>query len=135
MEYSFLETSDEALIEGAKLPLEKGAAIGMFTTGYDVVNDETVAISIVDMNGSVLFSEKVKPHNREDWSACEASGGIGPEDVEEAQPLYELEDEISPIAWSSMYASSFVFRIALRAILKSLPQLPRLKALPNTMAL
>ena len=42
MEYSFLETSDEALIEGAKLPLEKGAAIGMFTTGYDVVNDETV---------------------------------------------------------------------------------------------
>ena len=97
MEYSFLETSDEALIEGAKLPLEKGAAIGMFTTGYDVVNDETVAISIVDMNGSVLFSKKVKPHNREDWSACEASGGIGPEDVEEAQPLYELEDEMTEV--------------------------------------
>jgi len=97
MEYSFLETSDEALIEGAKLPLEKGAAIGMFTTGYDVVNDETVAISIVDTNGSVLFSEKVKPHNREDWSACEASGGIGPEDVEEAQPLYELEDEMTEV--------------------------------------
>lgn len=97
MEYSFLETGDEALIEGAKLPLEKGAAIGMFTTGYDAVNDETVALSIVDMDGSVLFSEKVKPHNREDWSACEASGGIGPDDVTDAQPLYELEDELTEV--------------------------------------
>ena len=97
MEYAFLETSDEALVEGAKLPLEKGAAIGLFTTGYDVASDETVAISIVDMDGSVLFSEKVKPHNREEWSACEASGVIGPEDVAEAQALYELEDEMTEV--------------------------------------
>lgn len=97
MEYAFLANTDEALIEGAKLPLEKGAAIGMFTTGYDLAEDEAVALSIVDMDGSVLFSQKVKPHNRVGWASCEASGGITPEDVEEAQALYEYEDEMSEV--------------------------------------
>ena len=94
MEYSFLEMSDEALLEGCGLPIEGGAAIALFSTGYDVEEDEIVSFSLADANGAVLFDETVKPHNREGWAACDASGRIGPEDVEGAVALYEREDEI-----------------------------------------
>ena len=97
MEYAFLETSDEALIEGAKLPLSGGVAIALLTTGYDVERDEAVALSIIDLDGNELFAHKVKPHNIESWQACEASGGIGPADVENEQALYEYEDEVMAV--------------------------------------
>ena len=97
MQYEFLQTSDEALIEGAKLPLTGGVAVALLTTGYDVERDEAVEISIVDVDGRELFAKKVKPHNLEIWDPCEASGGIGPADVADAQALYEFEDEIMSI--------------------------------------
>ena len=94
MEYAFLDLSDEALLEGSDLPLEGGVSLALFTTGYDVEDDEIVSFSLVGEDGGVLFDEAVKPHNREDWVACDASGRIGPEDVEGAVALYEREDEI-----------------------------------------
>lgn len=97
MEYAFLETSDEALVEGAKLPLQGGVAVAMFTTGYSTDEDEAVSFSIVDLSGKQLFAKTVKPHNKEDWAASESSGGIGPADVEEAPALYDFEDEIMEI--------------------------------------
>ena len=97
MDYRFLDMNDEELLEGASRPLVGGVSLGLLTTGYDIEQDEVLSISVVDMQGTALFSKTVKPHNIDTWEAGAASGGIGPSDVEEAPALYELEDELSAV--------------------------------------
>lgn len=89
--------NDEDLLEGAGRPLAGGVAIALFTTGYDIEKDEAVSLSVVGVQGDVLFSKTVKPHNLESWDACKASGGLGMADVDEAPALYELEDELGDV--------------------------------------
>ena len=97
MEYRFLSTSDEKLIETSELPLADGIAVALRSTGYSTDDDEALEVAIVDFDGNELFSHVVKPQNKEEWEASEATGGIAPSDVEEAPELYQFEEELSKL--------------------------------------
>ena len=97
MQYQFLDAGDEKLIELSELPSNNVVSFALRTTGYDTEEDEVVQLTIVDLDGKELFSKTVKPQNREEWEAGEASGGIGPADVEDAPELYQFEEEISDL--------------------------------------
>lgn len=94
MEYKFLDRDDETLIETSELQCSHGIAVAVRTTGYELGHDEVVELAIVDFDGNVQFSQRVKPQNAGDWGASDASGGLSPEDVEDAPELYQFEDEI-----------------------------------------
>lgn len=95
MEYRFFDSGDEALIRNSELPTEDVVAIAVRTTGYNADKDEVLELAIVDLDGTVLFNQRVKPQNVEDWDASsDAAGGIAPADVEDAPELYQFEDEI-----------------------------------------
>ena len=97
MEYGFLAASDEALLEGSKLPREGVLAVAVRSTGYDVAADEVVELAIVDLQGHELFCRRVHPQNVEEWPAGDASGDISPADVADAPELYQFEEEISQL--------------------------------------
>lgn len=94
MEYRFLNTTDEDLLEACALPTEEGIAIAVRTTGYVAGEDELVELAIADLEGNNLFCQRVKPQNVEDWTASDSSGGLTCADVEECPELYQFEDEI-----------------------------------------
>ena len=97
MEYSFFDRGDEELIEISELPCESGIAFAVRTTSYEAESAEVVELAIVDFSGKVLFNQKVKPQNTETWDVGEASGNIGPADVEDAPELFQFEEEIDGI--------------------------------------
>lgn len=97
MEYRFFDRGDEELIETSELQCSQGIAVAVRTTGYEMGHDEVVELAIVDFDGNVRFSQRVKPQNADDWSASDASGGISPEDVADASELYQFEDEITEL--------------------------------------
>ena len=94
MDYAYRDQGDERLLELAALPRENGRVIALRTTGYSFTGDEIVELVIGDLDGNVLFDQRVKPQNVEEWHASEASGGISPADVENEQELFTYEDEI-----------------------------------------
>lgn len=97
MEYRFLDQGDQKLLELSELPVEGGLAVALRTTGYDMENDEIVELALCDLSGNVLFSQRVKPQNVETWTPGEWSGGLGPDDVQDAPELYQFEEEISEL--------------------------------------
>lgn len=97
MQYRFLDQSDEKLIESSELPLADGIAVALRSTGYSAEDDEVLELAIVDLDGNELFSQVVKPQNKEEWEASDAAGAITPSDVEEAPDLFQFEDEISDL--------------------------------------
>lgn len=97
MEYRFLDQGDQKLLELSELPVEGGLAVALRTTGYDMENDEIVELVLCDLSGNVLFSQRVKPQNVEAWTPGEWSGGLGPDDVQDAPELYQFEEEISEL--------------------------------------
>ena len=97
MEYRFLNPGDEELIARSEKETANGIAVAVRTTGYDLDFHEVVEIAITDLDGTVLFSRRVKPQNATDWQASEATGGLGPADVEDAEELYQFEDEVAEL--------------------------------------
>lgn len=97
MQYSFLDQADETLIEASQLPTENGIALAMHTTGLNASADEVVELVICDLDGQVLFNQRVKPQNVETWDASEASGGLSPADVEDAPELFQFEEELADL--------------------------------------
>ncbi|MBE6473841.1 MAG: hypothetical protein E7Z99_09855 [Coriobacteriaceae bacterium] len=97
VEYRFFSQSDEKLIESSELPLTDGIAVAVRTTGFSPDEDEVLELAVVDFEGNELFSRVVKPQNKTEWEASDATGGIAPADVEEAPELYQFEEEISDI--------------------------------------
>lgn len=97
MEYRFRDQGDQKLLELSELPTEGGLAVAVRTTGYDPEKDEIVELALCDLQGNPLFSQKVKPQNAEGWTAGEWSGGLGPDDVEDAPELYQFEEQISEL--------------------------------------
>lgn len=96
MRYRFFDPGDEKLIESSELPVE-GIAVALRSTGYDADADEVLELGVVDLEGNTLFSKKVKPQNTEEWAPSDATGGIAPVDVEDAEELYQYEGEISDL--------------------------------------
>lgn len=97
MQYRFFYPGDEKILEYADLPTQGVIALSLFTTGYDVDDDETIELSVVDLDGNELFSQRVHPQNKEGWDNLEASGGILPKDVQDAPELFQFEEELSDL--------------------------------------
>ena len=97
MDYRFLDQGDEKLLELSELPTRDGLAVALRTTGYDPEADEVVELALCNLDGNVLFCQKVRPQNVESWAAGEQSGGLGPADVRDAPELYQFEEQISEL--------------------------------------
>lgn len=97
MQYQFFDPGDEKLIETSDLPIENGIAVAVRSTGYDADSDEVLQLAIVDLDGNQLFSQTVKPQNKEEWAASDATGGLTPADVADLPELYQYEQEISDL--------------------------------------
>lgn len=97
MRYQFLDPGDEKLIQTSELPTEKGIALAVRSTGYDVEDDEVLQLAVVDFDGNELFFKTVKPQNKEDWTPSDATGGLTPSDVADQPELYQFEEEVSDL--------------------------------------
>lgn len=62
------------------------------TTGLDNTQDDILQISIIDVDGNVVYNKYFKPKERTEWKDAEAVNGITPEMVKDA-PFIESEIE------------------------------------------
>lgn len=60
-------------------------------------NDEILSLSIIDLEGTVLFDEIVKPAHRMTWKKAEEINGISPDMVKDKQPLSAYSDQLCDI--------------------------------------
>ena len=67
------------------------------TTGLNPESDELLSLSIIDLEGNVLFYKYFKPENIAEWPAAEIINGISPEDVSNENPARMYVDEIQKI--------------------------------------
>ena len=68
------------------------------TTGFNAYdNDEILSLSIVDLNGTVLFDELVKPEHRKRWPKAQEINGITPEMVKDKQPLSAYREQLQEL--------------------------------------
>lgn len=63
------------------------------TTGLGE-NDEVLSLSVVNVDGDVLFDELIKPAHRQRWSEAQKIHGIAPKDVKNKKLLVDYEDEL-----------------------------------------
>lgn len=62
------------------------------TTGLDNTQDEILQVSIIDLEGNVVYNKYFKPKEHTEWKEAEAVNGITPEMVKDA-PFIESEME------------------------------------------
>lgn len=67
------------------------------TTGIGVSNDEILSLSMVDLEGNVLFDELVRPERRVRWVKAEEINGISPAMVRDKPTLEDHADEVERI--------------------------------------
>jgi len=67
------------------------------TTGLDPKKDEILSLSIVDLEGTVLFDELVQPVVRKRWPNAQKINGISPAMVKDKQPLSAYSAELRSI--------------------------------------
>lgn len=60
-------------------------------------NDEILSLSIIDLEGTVLFDEIVKPAHRMTWKKAEEINGISPGMVKDKQPLSAYSEQLCDI--------------------------------------
>jgi DNA polymerase III epsilon subunit-like protein len=70
------------------------------TTGIDVGKDEILSLTIVDLEGNILFDELVCPVRRQRWPKAEEVNGISPSMVKGKKHLTDHEDVICGI-WNN----------------------------------
>lgn len=72
------------------------------TTGLNPdKTDEILSLTIIDLNGAILFNELVKPEERKRWPKAQDVHGITPAMVEDKKPLVTYQDELQDI-WSQI---------------------------------
>lgn len=68
------------------------------TTGFDAKgNDEILSLTIIDLEGTVLFDELVKPEHRQRWPKAQKVNGITPAMVKDKPTLADHRDELMRI--------------------------------------
>lgn len=79
----------------------KGIAFDVETTGFSKHNDEILQLSILDLDGNVLFNSYVKPYWKTEWTSAMEVNGITPEMVENAPYPHEILPQIKGIVNSA----------------------------------
>lgn len=67
------------------------------TTGLDVKKDELLSLTIIDVNGNVLFNEMFKPEKHKSWKKAEEVNHITPEMVKDKLPFKSYIPQIKTI--------------------------------------
>lgn len=67
------------------------------TTGLKPGYDEVLQLSIVDLQGNVIFNELIKPQRRKTWKAAQEIHGISPNDVKDKNELPFYQDRLTEI--------------------------------------
>lgn len=62
------------------------------TTGLSKSKDEVLSLTIIDLEGTVLFDELIKPVRRQRWPKAEEINGISPAMVKDKKHLVDYED-------------------------------------------
>ena len=70
------------------------------TTGIDAKKDEILSLTIVDLDGNVLFDDLINPVKRQRWPKAEEVNGITPAMVKDKWHLTDHEDVICGI-WNN----------------------------------
>ena len=83
-----------------KVKQHKGIVIDTETTGLNPKKDELLQVSIIDIDGNVLFNSYFKP-KATSWTSAERVNGISPEMVENAPKISEKIKEINEIVYNS----------------------------------
>ena len=70
-------------------------------TGPDPVEDEIVAIAIVDWAGNVVHEGKYRPSRRELWQAASEVNGVSPDDQIDLPSFFDDQAKIRDIIWGA----------------------------------
>ena len=72
------------------------------TTGLNPdKTDEILSLTIIGLDGTVIFNELVKPEKRKRWPKAQEVHGITPAMVEDKKPLIAFQDELQEL-WSKI---------------------------------
>ena len=92
----------------------KVVCLDLGTTGPNPVEDEIVAITIVDWAGNVLHEGKYKPDSRELWQAASEVNGVAPDNQIDLPSFFDDQVKIREIIWGAdeviVYNAQLVMR-------------------------
>lgn len=77
----------------------KVICLDLGTTGPNPVEDEIVAIAIVDWAGNVVHEGKYKPSRGELWRAASEVNGVAPDAQKELPSFFDDQEKIRKIIW------------------------------------
>lgn len=67
------------------------------TTGLDKSRCEVIQLTIISLDGEILYDKLIKPKHAKRWAKAEEVHGISPYDVKDAPTLMEEKEEIEAI--------------------------------------
>lgn len=79
----------------------KVVCLDLGTTGPKPVEDEIVAIAIVDWAGNVLHEGKYRPSRRELWQAASEVNGVAPDNQIDLPSFFDDHVKIREIIWEA----------------------------------
>lgn len=92
----------------------KVVCLDLGTTGPNPVEDEIVAIAIVDWAGNVLHEGKYRPSRRELWQAASEVNGVAPDNQIDLPSFFDDQVKIREIIWGAdeviVYNAQLVMR-------------------------
>lgn len=92
----------------------KVVCLDLGTTGPNPVEDEIVAIAIVDWAGNAVHEGKYRPSRRELWQAASEINGVSPDNQIDLPSFFDDQAKIREIIWGAdeviVYNASCVMR-------------------------
>lgn len=79
----------------------KVVCLDLGTTGPNPVEDEIVAIAIVDWAGNVLHEGKYRPSRGELWQAASEVNGVAPDNQTDLPSFFDDQAKIREIIWGA----------------------------------
>ena len=79
----------------------KTICLDLGTTGPNPVEDEIVAIAIVDWKGNVVHEGKYRPSRRELWQAASEVNGVAPDNQIDLPSFFDDQEKIREIIWGA----------------------------------
>lgn len=84
-------------------------------------NDEILSLTIIDLEGTVLFNELVKPENRKRWPKAQEIHGITPAMVKDKLPLSAYREQLQElwkridlvVGYNIPFDSDFIYQSSL----------------------